>query len=598
MKKIFQYSLLLLTAMLGFTACSDSDNYEPGTVSGQQVFFSNELTQLINVSKDANQFTIPLNRYVTDGALQVNLSNNDTTGIYNIPSSVSFEGGKAQTDIVVTYDPEKLVYDDFKTITITLPNDENTKTPYGLQSYTFTVGMPSPFESLGKGKYNDTFIMEEGPYTVEIMQNTQQTNVFRIMKPYDQAILNEKWETQGTQSPYIQITILKPGDKVNETTITEEGLVIFSDTNSGYYNTSNGYNQDIMLYHPSGFSKYQLESDWAHSRVLEWQENGLPGLIQLAPFYYMDGLGGWNYSANDGMVTILFPGYDPKDYEIDFAYTGRFTDTDDNDFGEGTVTLGADITSAKYVVTSEKDQLDAIASGLGNGTVEGEEINASGTVRFPLTESNTYYFVLVGFDGDKAVASDAFKFKFQASGETAETWTPVYIGTYQYTAKDYTSDKSGGIWEGNFEGTLYQSDSNPNTYLINPWADITEETPTQGLVFTMNEDNTLIVDQVFTGWVEPDYGEVWASDLVTGDIADLPSYYENGVFYFNLEYHVAAGAFTFVQDTFTLTAEAQAKMAAAIKGAKHARSQKANRQLQNHISKNVAPLKTAKLLDK
>ena len=60
MKKIFQYSLLLLTAMLGFTACSDSDNYEPGTVSGQQVFFSNELTQLINVSKDANQFTIPL----------------------------------------------------------------------------------------------------------------------------------------------------------------------------------------------------------------------------------------------------------------------------------------------------------------------------------------------------------------------------------------------------------------------------------------------------------------------------------------------------------------------------------------------------------
>lgn len=224
------------------------------------------------------------------------------------------------------------------------------------------------------------------------------------------------------------------------------------------------------------------------------------------------------------------------------------------------------------------------------GKREGTPVPADGKISVQLEESGKYYVIVVGYDGEEAVADDAFLFKFKSSKETAETWTAIFVGDYQYTVKDYSSDQSGGMWEGTEKGVLYQSDSNPDRYLINPWADFTEETPTQGLIFEMDEEGNITVDGVFTGYTDPDYGEVYATDISTHGDADLPSYYEEGVFYFNLAYHVSAGSFCFVQDTFTLTAEASAKIAARVKAANvHRRSE-----LMHHNSRIVSPALKAK----
>ena len=99
-------------AVVAFTACSDDDDYQWATVSGNQVYFSNQLPASYSISKSANSITVPLNRVKTDEAITVNLSHTDKTGFFNVPASVSFAQGEAVANITITYDPEAVAYDE------------------------------------------------------------------------------------------------------------------------------------------------------------------------------------------------------------------------------------------------------------------------------------------------------------------------------------------------------------------------------------------------------------------------------------------------------------------------------------------------------
>ena len=78
--------------------------------------------------------------------------------------------------------------------------------------------------------------------SVTIAQNTEQSNVFRV---YGMNFANEEGAERASE--YMEITVCKPGDTFRGVTVTQEDLVYFADYNSGYFNTSNNYNQDIML---------------------------------------------------------------------------------------------------------------------------------------------------------------------------------------------------------------------------------------------------------------------------------------------------------------------------------------------------------------
>ena len=57
------------------------------------------------------------------------------------------------------------------------------------------------------------------------------------------------------------------------------------------------------------------------NKVLFYKEDGVtPGLIQIAPFFYMFGIGGWN-AVSAGNVFINFPGFEQKDYSVAVSYT-------------------------------------------------------------------------------------------------------------------------------------------------------------------------------------------------------------------------------------------------------------------------------------
>ena len=113
MKKYYFNLFIALLGVVGFTACSsDDDDYQWATVSGNQVYFSNQLPSSYNISKTTNVINIPINRVKTDEAITVNLIHTDGTGFFNVPSTVSFAPGEAVANITVSYDPEKVDYDE------------------------------------------------------------------------------------------------------------------------------------------------------------------------------------------------------------------------------------------------------------------------------------------------------------------------------------------------------------------------------------------------------------------------------------------------------------------------------------------------------
>lgn len=291
-------------------SCSEKDDYQWATASGEQVYFSNALPTKMNLSKETKTFTIPVSRVNTSGATTANISlETNTVNTFSAPASVSFADGAATTDLTITYEPDSLAYDAYKDLKLTITDTDKTNA-YGYSTYTVSVGIPSPYVSIGKGTITDNFWFEASA-TVTIMQNTQNPNEFRIMAPFEGLAKAAGANLDGNQNPYIQLSVLQPGDNFYNVDITQENLVGYTDICTGYFHSS--YEADIYMLYPGRFTSMQSEDAFAHNVVVEWQENGLPGRIQLAPYFYVFGVGGWNNTASDDVVVIDFPGYAPKD---------------------------------------------------------------------------------------------------------------------------------------------------------------------------------------------------------------------------------------------------------------------------------------------
>ena len=111
-----------------------------------------------------------------------------------MPGQVSFAEGESTAEGTVDLNPEiELEYDDFKEVSISVTDADYT-TPYGQSVYTFSVGIPAPYKSLGTGHFSDTQLIT-GYVDVEIMQNEIDPNQFRIMNPYKE--IAEMYEDEG-----------------------------------------------------------------------------------------------------------------------------------------------------------------------------------------------------------------------------------------------------------------------------------------------------------------------------------------------------------------------------------------------------------------
>jgi len=464
------FGLLGVLAMM-FVSCSENkdDDYNWATVSGEQVFFSNELPATVELSRTSNTFSIPVKRMNSDGAVTVSVTANDPSGLFTIPSSVSFNAGQNETNLVIgyTYDIEKFPFDEFKNLEITLGGEELT-TPYGKSIYKFEAGVPSPLDFIGIGTLLEGFWFEWESKNVEIYQNTENRNEYRIKAPFDQIAAEMAEEGQdpglnGHQSKWLTFTVLQPGQEIAGLKITQKDLVFFNELNTGYFNSS--YSADVLMLHPWAFSSLRSESNGAWNKVLSWQENGLPGQVQLAPYYYMDGVGGWNQTKKDGIVMITFPDYVPKDYSMVLNYEGIFTNADGVTSAVASIELGEDATNVVAVVVPADADAGAVADAIAAGDLEGTEVSGDyATAPIPEDMSGKLQMVVVVLDDGVAKVVDSVFFEYYGGG--SEPWTSLGIG----------------YWVDDMVVPAYTEAGQPYAYQV----EIQESTETPGLYRVVN----------------------------------------------------------------------------------------------------------------
>lgn len=391
MNKIFNYCILSLLSVLTLTlgSCTEEYDYVKQKAKGQQVYFSNSLSSSVTITDNGAHFIVPINRIDTAEELTVNLTATDESGVLTIPSTVTFKAGESEANITIDYDPSQIEADTYYDVTLAVADADYT-TPYGESSYAFSIVMWPPVTELGVAKFSDTYI-GINQYSATLYQVTG-TNRFRLSRPYD--LLS------GTNGPdYLQFEILQPGDTYpNGVAVPEADMVYFDRTDLGY--DIFGLGSTTWIFHPSTL-KYEDGSTppVTNNRVLAYQDNGLPGAVQLAPFYIEpNSMRGNDQTGNENIITITFPDYvyNPKDYTVSVTGLGSVIDSEDAGYAMANVTLGEDVNEVRVGIVEGTNTALAYMA-VRNGTVPTTTVSENGEVRIPCGYTGDCTWVAIAY---------------------------------------------------------------------------------------------------------------------------------------------------------------------------------------------------------
>lgn len=575
--------VLLSLVAFAISSCTSDYDYTGAPKVANEVYFSNAQQSKIELSKSNSSFVITLHRVKTEGEQTVLLKYTaDEGSIFNVPNHVTFADGKAEAPITITYNPENLQYGTYNGGTISVAS-EDCDTTYGIGSFTFKAGATEWMDintNKSMGAFRDDAIssllgIEPPTFEVKIQKSVVEEGKYRILNPYkawadEYAEKNEAiydgadhyWVINATDPDYVYFEPCETGVDLGLGAVTATSFV------ANYL--SQGVTLDkIKAAKPELFGKLE-------KGVITMPAKSL--LLLMGDKGY--------YGGTNGLFSVALPGNVIADYRVEAAYKGRFTDANDNDFAQVTMTLSNDVAKVKYALVPASSDLNATVSGIIDGSVASEEVSASGDVQVPFDETGKYVLVMVMYNAnDEAVGSDVLNLSLKSSKDAAEVWNDVAAGTVTIGVKSYGSilfQKDPGVLMGEpvvTEGVLSQSGSDPTKFRITPFA--VEKAP---LEFTVAEDGSITVETQETGLALQDGTAILVTDIVTYLGADsdtgklfaskgfISKYDNNKKFYtfFNIYTDASDNAFAFESDTFEVTDEGNAKIHAAFAKAKKA----------------------------
>lgn len=585
MKNILRFSYMVLLSLVAFaiSSCTSDYDYTGAPKVANEVYFSNTLQSKIELSKSNSSFVVTLHRVETKGELTVLLNYTPDEGsIFSVPNHVTFADGEAEVPITITYNPEDLQYGTYNGGTISVAN-EDYNTTYGIGSFTFEAGATEWMDintNKSTGAFRDDAIssllgIDPPTFDVKIQKSVVEEGKYRILNPYkawadEYAEKNEAtydgadhyWVINATDPDYVYFEPCETGVDLGLGAVTATSFV------ANYL--SQGVTLDkIKAAKPELFGKLE-------KGVITMPAKSL--LLLMGDKGY--------YGGTNGLFSVALPGNVIADYRVEAAYKGRFTDANDNDFAQVTMTLSNDVAKVKYALVPASSDLNATVSGIIDGSVASQEVSASGDVQVPFDETGKYVLVMVMYNAnDEAVGSDVLNLSLKSSKDAAEVWNDVAAGTVTIGVKSYGSilfQKDPGVLMGEpvvTEGVLSQSGSDPTKFRITPFA--VEKAP---LEFTVAEDGSITVETQETGLALQDGTAILVTDIVTYLGADsdtgklfaskgfISKYDNSKKFYtfFNIYTDASDNAFAFESDTFEVTDEGNAKIHAAFAKAKKA----------------------------
>lgn len=439
MKKSFIYTMLLTVGvMLGITACSSDNNWQPGSVSGQQVFFSNNLGSSYEISPTENSFSVQVSRYDKSGALNVPLTVTMNEGsIFNVPTSVSFADGQDVANLVISYNPADIVYGKYDTITVVL-NDAAVTTPYGISTYKFTAGVTEWVKLKGSGLYRDDFIgslwssVGNQVWDVDIYESAITPGRYKVATPYspDYGFRKSKlWSNEEEILGYWKNT----GNCDMIIDATDPDFVYFQYFDSGlldlpdegmlgmtsyvWYWLRNGNDlESIKAARPSYFGKLKDNViTFETPKTLLMTMNGENELK-------------WYGNAN-GMLAIALPGGVFSDYSASVVYEGIFTNPAGEVFAMGSLKLGSDATNVKGIVMPANVDANAVADAIAAGELEAADV-AAGSFQLPISEemSGKLQIIIAVIDGEDVKTVATAEFEYYGGG--ANPWKSLGQGYF------------------------------------------------------------------------------------------------------------------------------------------------------------------------
>ena len=475
---------------------------------------------------------------------------------FSFPATVDFAAGQSEAIYEIAIAKEFSIGQSIKA---TVKFDKGQVSTAGIDSTNVTVKLDYNWESLGKGHYNDAWTWQVDDFVeAEFFQAVENPSIFKIADPYTKMNKDANVSTKAGYSaaPFIQFQTLKPGDKIFDVTITMNDLVYFNPFETGEYNES--YSAPIRAMHPAHFTSMS-EPNYVNNKVLEYQENGLPACVQFAPMFYMDGVGGYNYTTYSGVITFYFPDVPMYDYSVGIEYQGRQIDTHDDVYVKAGVEVGADVEEVWIAMSTLGEE--SLLYGMLDGSVPATKVAAAdikdGVVLVPMNDEGTgkYNLMAISFGGPTeeeydAQSHDVVQFAYSAGGEK-ESWNAVAGGTYNYN----TSGKGTGTIMAmvglptSAPMNLYQSSVNESKWRLWPYAAGGE------LIFYTDIYQEVYVDEGNTGISAS--GELELIDAYYNGFAETPGYFDpqNDVF------HISAGwvdwsamsIYAYGEDTFEIT---------------------------------------------
>ncbi len=433
--KLYKLSLLALALAGTMVACSDDDYNAPAATPG--AFFPVDSPDMVELPFDGNTVEITVRRNTPNipSDETFKLSIDDPSGLFDIPTTVTFTGHEVLALLPVTFDPAKIETDVEYPVTITIDGQANQ---WGLTTYKFVFDRKTPYEVTkigvgqfiynglltGGGLYNCVKTVDPNQPNLEIYTIENWFDYPTEAEAVDLKMIVHKDIILENGYPYVEVPITTLGftmddadelkvsgyvefvswryevpfdDIVNTyhfNLVTTTGTVILSpdmvsyfDTDHGVFNIDNRYN---------AFVGGEYDGGWA------------------AKFEY-----------------FYLPGY--PDYDIELNYLGYFTNADDEITAMGELYAGEDVETVD-VYNVAGDDVEAAIESILNGELEGETINIDTddaiSVKFSVPSAGTYTMIAIANGDGEAQGFDYATYTIAGSAPVAGNWKSIGEGVY------------------------------------------------------------------------------------------------------------------------------------------------------------------------
>ncbi len=282
--KLTKFAVMALAIMIStLTSCSDKGYWDEYVPEGPEYSFE-QATPKFTTKETNPTVTVNVIRSTTKGAATVEITATKVSEGVTVPTSVTFEDGKncAPLDIKLTNGIPGPAY----TATLSFGKDV-AMSPSAEKTCVCTINIDYNWISLGNGQFADLFMLGEKYFDVEIRQ-AEGFKRYRVIKPYHEGMAADtgEWEDWRTGEYPEYIEFWDNGD----------GVIQFNSWNCGIIYEANPGDY-IVAYPGSRFNGGSIANN-------VWAE---PGYACFSPYYYIDGLGGFNNSTKFGVVQVILP---------------------------------------------------------------------------------------------------------------------------------------------------------------------------------------------------------------------------------------------------------------------------------------------------